>query len=42
VKTFDEDAGSSVNLLQGPDGNIYQVTFDIFKPGTINRIAPVE
>jgi glucose/arabinose dehydrogenase len=42
VKTFDEDAGSSVNLLQGPDGNIYQVTFDIFKPGTINRIAPVQ
>lgn len=41
VTTFDEDAGSSVNLIQGPDGNIYQVTFDIFKPGTINRIAPV-
>ncbi|MCB0925191.1 MAG: PQQ-dependent sugar dehydrogenase [Mycobacterium sp.] len=41
VKTFDDDAGSSVNLLQGPDGNIYQVTYDLFKPGTINRIAPV-
>jgi len=42
VKTFNEHAGSSVNLLQGPDGNVYQVTYDLFKPGTINRIAPVQ
>ncbi len=40
--TFDANAGSSVNLLQGPDGNIYQVTYDLFKPGTINRISPVQ
>ena len=39
--TFDADAGSSVNLLQGPDGNIYQVTYDLFAPGAITRIAPV-
>lgn len=41
AKTFDEDAGSTVSLLQGPDGNIYQVTYDVFVPGAISRIAPV-
>lgn len=39
--TFDADAGLTVNLLQGPDGNIYQLTYDLFFPGTLNRIEPV-
>lgn len=41
AKTFDADAGSTVSLLQGPDGVIYQLTYDTFIPGTISRIAPV-
>ncbi len=34
---FDPDAGSTVLLLQGPDGNIYQLTY---QPGSLVRIAP--
>ncbi len=34
---FDEAAGTTVQLLQGPDGNIYQLTI---YPGTLSMIAP--
>ena len=34
---FDNAAGSTVQLLQGPDGNIYQLTI---YPGTLSMIAP--
>lgn len=34
---FDPDAGSTVLLLQGPDGNVYQLTY---QPGSLVRIAP--
>lgn len=26
IRFFDADAGSTVKLMQGPDGNIYQLT----------------
>ena len=35
-QTIDTDAGTAVQLLQGPDGNLYQL--NIF-PGTLYRIA---
>lgn len=35
-RTFDADAGSTVKLMQGPDGNIYQLTIS----GELSRIAP--
>ena len=34
---FDDQAGTTVKLAQGPDGNIYQL--NIF-PGELSRIAP--
>ena len=34
---FDPDAGSTLLLLQGPDGNVYQLTY---QPGSLVRIAP--
>lgn len=34
---FDHAAGTTVQLLQGPDGNIYQLTI---YPGTLSVIAP--
>jgi len=36
-KMFDDSAGTTVKLAQGPDGNIYQLT--IF-PGVLSLIAP--
>jgi aldose sugar dehydrogenase len=33
---FDAQAGQTTRLIQGPDGNIYQLTLD----GKISRIAP--
>ena len=36
-QTFDSDAGTAVKLLQGPDGNIYQLNI---YPGELSRIAP--
>ena len=36
-KTLDGQAGTTVKLVRGPDGNIYQVTI---YPGTLSRIAP--
>lgn len=34
---FDPEAGTTVVLAQGPDGNIYQLTY---QPGALVRIAP--
>lgn len=34
--TFDSQAGNTVQLIQGPDGNIYQLTY----AGELSRIAP--
>lgn len=34
---FDSEAGTTVQLSQGPDGNIYKLTF---YPGTLSVIAP--
>ncbi|MGV0777032.1 PKD domain-containing protein [Mycolicibacterium elephantis] len=36
-RTFDNQAGTAVKLLQGPDGNIYQLNI---YPGELSRIAP--
>jgi hypothetical protein len=36
---FDDQAGTTVKLAQGPDGNIYQLTI---YPGELLRIAPVD
>ena len=35
--SFDTEAGTTVQLSQGPDGNIYKLTF---YPGTLSVIAP--
>ena len=37
AQTFDPDAGSTVVLAQGPDGNVYQL---LYQPGSLVRIAP--
>ena len=36
-RTLDSQAGTTVKLVQGPDGNIYQMTI---YPGELSRIAP--
>jgi glucose/arabinose dehydrogenase len=36
-RTLDSQAGTTVKLVQGPDGNIYQLTI---YPGELSRIAP--
>ncbi|PRC59651.1 PKD domain-containing protein, partial [Mycobacterium sp. ITM-2017-0098] len=37
VQTFDPDGGATVVLSQGPDGNLYQLTYS---PGQLIRIQP--
>jgi PKD repeat protein len=36
-RMFDDQAGTTVKLVQGPDGNLYQLTI---YPGELSRIAP--
>lgn len=36
-QTFDAQAGATVNLAQGPDGNLYHLTY---QPGELVRISP--
>jgi hypothetical protein len=46
AQMFDNQAGATVELLQGPDGNIYQLVFSppgsnpYTGPGELSRIAP--
>lgn len=37
AQDFDAQAGATVMLLQGPDGNVYQLTY---QPGRVVRISP--
>ncbi|MGX9787496.1 PQQ-dependent sugar dehydrogenase [Mycobacterium sp. MMS18-G62] len=37
VQTFDAHAGTTVKLAQGPDGNLYHLTY---QPGELVRISP--
>ncbi len=39
VQTFDPQGGSTLVLSQGPDGNIYQLTY---QPGELVQIAPAD
>lgn len=40
VQTFDPDAGPTVVLAQGPDGNLYQLVYDFDDLGKLVRFAP--